>query len=111
LEAYFSPDAVVVDDFTPFVWTAPQAGAAWWRSLDRFDARHHAQHLQAILLRVSDYRTDPEGHNVYMTLHLDIDITIASGTINHASGLWNLTMHRIGNAWKITTATWVNGRP
>lgn len=110
IDAYFDARAVVVDDFAPFRWEAPHAASRWLHAIDRFSKRAHVTRMHASTIAVTDVRLDREADDAYVTLELRID-ALHGGVSSHQRGLWNLTLHRDANMWKIVTAVWVNGHP
>ena len=111
LQAYFSHDAIVVDEESPFVWRAPNAALAWWHSVERTERRKGIVALQARPQGIREYRADREGDDAYVELNLAIVIHMTGGQTHREPGVWTLTMHRFGGAWKVTTATWTTVEP
>jgi ketosteroid isomerase-like protein len=76
LAAYYTSDAVVVDEFAPYVWTGPTAATQWWAGVDKQMAQMGANTISA------------------------------KGKPGHETSLFTLTLRRIGGTWKIATQTW-----
>jgi hypothetical protein len=93
INSYFTSSANVVDDFPPFSWSGPAAGARWWRASD----------VQAVLQPVTRFAV--AGDDAYVVAPLTITYTV-KGQPAQTSGLWTLTLRQIGGSWKIKSATW-----
>jgi ketosteroid isomerase-like protein len=106
LQSYFSPDAVVVDEESPFVWRSPNAALAWWHRVERTERREGIATLRAQIHGVQEYRVDREGDDAYVEVNLTIMMKMADGRTRTEPGVWTLTMHRFAGTWKVTTATW-----
>jgi ketosteroid isomerase-like protein len=104
--SYFAPDAVVVDENTPFVWRGAQAGADWWRSVQALVRNNK---LRAAAGSLIEYRQDDRAGNAYAVVPLTITVQ-SKGKAMTERGLWALTLHRSGSDWKITTASWATLR-
>ena len=109
LQSFFAPQAVVIDDFSAFVWNGPRAAARWWQREDRQEVRAKLTGLHAQSLGVTEYRLDHEGDDAYITLALRI--SFPSRPKMREDGRWVLTLHDFPEGWKITTATWVTVQP
>jgi hypothetical protein len=103
VNSYFASSANVVDDFPPFSWSGPAAGARWWSTSDKDAAKHGIAHVQAVLQPVTRFAV--AGDDAYVVAPLAITYTV-KGQPARTSGLWTLTLRQIGGSWKITSATW-----
>jgi ketosteroid isomerase-like protein len=105
LDSLFTPDAFVVDDFPPFVWRMPHAGAAWVSDLEASLPKAHVTRLHAVLQPITQYTVSPNGDTVYAVAPLVVSMT-QSGKVHTQRGLWAMTLHRTGGTWKVTSASW-----
>lgn len=103
VNSYFVSSATVVDDFPPFSWSGPGAGARWWSASDKDAAKHGIAHVQAALQPLTHFAV--AGDDAYVVAPLAITYTV-KGQPARMSGLWTLTLRQIGRSWKITSATW-----
>jgi uncharacterized protein (TIGR02246 family) len=115
LAGMYTDDALVVDENAPFAWRGADAGAQWWRSVQGGLAQRHVT-LRAIGSAPSDYMTDREGDDAYVTQKLTIIVT-ANGKTMSEHGTQTYTFHRTDDGvWKISRAIWTTtaaatGRP
>jgi ketosteroid isomerase-like protein len=103
VNSYFSPNAVVIDEFAPYTWSGANAGAAWWTAIDTGNAKAGVTHLRATVGRITQY--DVGANAAYVVVPLTITM-IQKGKASRETGLWTLTLRRAGVLWKITTAGW-----
>lgn len=111
VQAYFSGDAVVIDENPPFIWRAPQAGAEWWHSVQRREARTSVASLHAESAGTREFRLDREGDDAFVETALLIHVRMRGGRAAVEHGIWTLTLHRTGAVWKVTSATWTTVAP
>ena len=106
LNSFFTQDAVLIDEFAPFVWKGPNAGARWWGELDAMNAASHISNVHIAVQQVTQSNVT-RGH-AYVVLHLVITWR-DHGKPWRESGLWALTLHTGSASWKIATASWATG--
>jgi ketosteroid isomerase-like protein len=103
LAAYYTPDAVVVDEFAPYVWTGPTAASQWWAGVDKQIAQMGTHTIHAAAQPIKHF--DVTGDSAYVVVPLYISYAVKSKP-GHETGLFTLTLRRSGGAWKIATQTW-----
>jgi ketosteroid isomerase-like protein len=103
LDSYYTADAVVVDEFAPYVWTGQTAGTHWWTALDRLGVQMGSSAVHATALAVEHFEV--KGDSAYVVIPLEITYTL-KGKPQHETGLWTVTLRRSGGAWQIATQTW-----
>jgi ketosteroid isomerase-like protein len=103
LAAYYTSDAVVVDEFAPYAWTGPTAAAQWWAGVDKQMAQMGTKTIHAVARPISHYGVT--GDSAYVVVPLYISYTV-KGKPGHETGLFTLTLRRSGGTWKIATQTW-----
>ena len=105
LDQYFSDDAVVVDEVSPFRWMGSHAASRWWKSVDEAVQKEaHAKSVHANLESVTEYQLDREGDDAYVTVSMNVNPV--NSKRKPEEGLWVLTLHRTSSTWKITSASW-----
>ncbi len=102
LNSYYTSNPEVVDVFAPFLWSGPDAAAAWRREVDRVNPTLHIAHLRVSMRSAPIIRVSRD--EAYAVVPLRITYLLR-GKPRIGHGLWTLTLRRIGSAWKITTAT------
>jgi ketosteroid isomerase-like protein len=100
--SYFTPNAVVVDNFAPFVWSGQNAGSAWWTAVDADNAKGHVKNLHATMVKV--VRTVVAGNRAYVVVQLTIAL-VQNGKPARYPGLWTIALAQTGSQWKIANAT------
>jgi ketosteroid isomerase-like protein len=103
LAAYYTADAVVVDEFAPYAWTGPTAAAQWWAGVDKQMAQMGTKTIHAVAQPIKHY--DVTGDSAYVVVPLSISYVV-KGKPGHETGLFTLTLRRSGGTWKIATQTW-----
>jgi ketosteroid isomerase-like protein len=103
IATYYTPDAVVVDEFAPYVWTGPTAGAQWWAGVDKQIAAMGTHTIHAAAQPVKHF--DVTGDRAYVVVPLIISFAV-KGKPGRETGLFTLTLRRSGSTWKIATQTW-----
>jgi ketosteroid isomerase-like protein len=103
LAAYYTPDAVVVDEFAPYAWTGPAAAAQWWAGVDKQIAAMGTHAIHAAAQPIKHF--DVTGDSAYVVVPLIISYAV-KGKPGHETGLFTLALRRSGGQWKIATQTW-----
>lgn len=103
LNSFFAPNAVVVDEFAPFVWSGHDAAAHWWQAMDSTNASTHvsAMHIQIQKITQANVTHD----SAYVVVRLAITWR-DHGKPWREVGLWALTLRDSANRWKIVSASW-----
>jgi len=101
--AWFTPSAVVVDDFAPYSWSGTNAALRWWMALDASNVKAGLRNLRITARPVSQF--DVSGDIAYVVVPLDLSFTVKSKA-EHQSGLWALTLQRSVGRWAIVSASW-----
>lgn len=102
MDANFSPDAVVVDDFAPYAWRGASAASRWWSALDRAGAKVGFGHFHAVAFPIKYF--DVSGDGAYVVVPLRIAYVL-KGRPKVQTGLWTFTLRRAARDWKIQTVT------
>ena len=104
--AAHAPDAVIIDEYSPFQWRGANAAQAWAADYDK-DAK-----ARGISGGRIDYaapiRTESDGNSAYIVLPTIYRLQ-QGGKAKSAAGHMTLVMTRIGNEWKI--ASWTYAAP
>jgi ketosteroid isomerase-like protein len=103
LAAFYTPDAAVVDEFAPYMWTGPTAATQWWAGVDKQIAQMGTHAIHAAAQPIKHF--DVTGDSAYVVVPLIISY-IVKGKPEHETGLFTLTLRRSGSTWKIATQTW-----
>lgn len=103
LNSYFARNAVVVDEFAPFVWSGPDAARRWWAAMDSTNAAEHVSAMHVQMQEIT--RANITRSGAYVVVRLGITWR-DHGKPWRETGLWALTLHPSANAWKIVSASW-----
>jgi ketosteroid isomerase-like protein len=101
-EGLYANDAVVVDENPPFTWRGAGAGTAWWRVVDAVTQRMKLTHLQAVHVRVSEFKQSAT--DAYLVEPMTV-AGIANGKPFAEAGTMTYTFHYAG-AWLISSQVW-----
>jgi hypothetical protein len=103
LNSYFKPNAVVVDEFAPYVWVGRDAAIRWWHDLGKLNAKTHVTNVHLVIQKFT--QVNVANNRAYVVARL----LITWGDHGHPwreIGLWALTVQRRGTDWKIASASW-----
>lgn len=106
----FTADAVVTDEFPPFVWNAVNGGAKqWWRDLvgdansaqrERFvAAKQHVETGAPEFVRVA-------GDGAWFVCPATLQYTTRAGVKHVQQGRWLFYLRREGDVWRISAHAW-----
>jgi ketosteroid isomerase-like protein len=110
LAAIYTDDAVVVDENPPFAWRGATAGTRWWAGVQRALVKEHLE-LHVTASPPSDFMTDREGDDAYVTQRLIISVT-AGGKTADEHGTQTYTFHKGDDGdWKISRQIWTTTPP
>jgi hypothetical protein len=98
----FTPDAVVVDDFAPYVWTGANAGSQWWTAFQAVAAKAGLTHVYATAQPITQYNVSETSAYVVVPLVITYEL---KGKPQRQTGLWTFTLRK-APTWKIVTLTW-----
>lgn len=101
--SYFVRNAVLVDEFAPYVWTGRDAAAHWWQAMDRMNASTHVTDMRIAVARVTQANIARSG--AYVVVQMLITWR-DHGKPWRESGLWALTLRNTGSSWKVASASW-----
>ncbi|HET9353565.1 MAG TPA: nuclear transport factor 2 family protein [Sphingomicrobium sp.] len=101
-----APGAVIVDEFSPFLWTGPNASQRW---LDDYGKDAAAGGISGGRLDyAAPIRATASGNTVYVVLPTIYRMQ-QGGKAKSAAGTMTFVMTRAGNEWKI--AAWTYSAP
>jgi hypothetical protein len=102
-DALMTPDAVVIDEVDPFVWSGPHAASQWVAAVKKEIAAHHVTAIAVTTGKPVEY---VEGAGAaYLILPVSIALTVQPKSITEA-GFETLTFRQVGSDWKISSAVW-----
>ncbi len=104
IDAYYTSDAVVVDEFAPYRWAGQAAATQWWNGVNKNTAQLDSANVQATVQTVKHYQV--AGDNAYVVVPLHITYTL-KGQPAYENGILALTLRREGGTWKIATQIWI----
>jgi ketosteroid isomerase-like protein len=103
LDAYYTSDAVVIDEFAPYVWTGSSAGARWWTSLMAVNRKTSISNMKASMQPVQHFNVS--GDKAYVVVPATVSF-FYKGKPQKETGTLTMTLQRSGTDWKIATQTW-----
>ncbi len=99
----YTSDAVVVDEFPPFIWTGADSGRVWFVALDRVLANLKMHGLKVVAAPASEYLQT--GNDAYEIVPLTLD-GMEGAKASHETGTLTFTFRRSGSTWKISSQVW-----
>ena len=100
IDAYYTRDAVIVDEFAPYRWTGQAAATQWWNGVRKMSATLGTAHVHATVQRLKQYQVS--GDDAYVVVLLHITYTLKNQPA-YEDGILTLTLRRDGGTWKIAT--------
>jgi len=105
LSETYAPDAVIVDEFAPYVWRGPTAGTAFWTSFLAIRksfklTKIHATHGPLVFLSYDEAKN---------TAYLVAPTTItdnSAGKPESETGQWVFVVKNISGTWFIENSSW-----
>jgi ketosteroid isomerase-like protein len=101
------PDATVVDEFPPYLWTAPGACTRFARD---FSAVARDAHLTGITAVTKATVVTRSLGRVYAVTRVTLTLLVGGKTVRE-DGTWTFVVMRSGGAWKIASMTWATIPP
>jgi ketosteroid isomerase-like protein len=100
IDAYYTPDAVIVDEFAPYRWTGQAAATQWWNGVRKMSVTSGTANVHATVQRLKYYQV--AGDDAYAVVPLHITYTLKSQSA-YEDGILTLTLRRGGGIWRIAT--------
>jgi len=102
VSSYFAPDATVVDEIPPYIWTGSAAGARWWNAVGAASAQQHYTNMRVTLGPIKFWSVT--GNSAWVVAPLTISFA-KNGRVTRETGLWVLTLVR-RVSWLVSSASW-----
>ena len=101
--AYYAPNPVIIDEFTPHVWSGANAFAQWGQDYGAFaQGRGMTEPVMTLDKPVHAEAEGDRGYAVFpATFHFKL-----KGTPTDEPGMLTFAMQKIGGKWKITGWSW-----
>ena len=105
--SYFTPDAILTDGFSPYVWNTSNAAANF---LHAFEKVTSGLKWLAKASAITQSSFDSNAGVGYVAVPMHVTFSNASGgTVESSTGIWALTLKRVSaSTWRITTAAWAD---
>jgi hypothetical protein len=106
--ALFEADCSITDTVKPYHWQGTGTAAHYFADLQDavkaggFEGLHLTSNGDPFLVARADH--------AYASLPLFVDYSL-KGTAHREPGIFTLSLHQDGAAWKITSATWTYSKP
>ncbi len=104
--ALCTPDAVIVDDFPPYVWKGPNACATWWDALGAYNASQGIGAPETIGTAGAPWRSVVTGEQAYVVVPMSYHYTQHGKPVLEDGSTWTLAMTKTPSGWLITGWAW-----
>jgi hypothetical protein len=101
--ATYAPDALIVDEFPPFHWTGPKAGANWFSGYGALMKKMGMAAAHAT--RGTPISTKAYGTKTYLVVPVTLTYTF-KGKPEKETGAWAIVLTKSGKTWLISTSAW-----
>ena len=103
LRTLCAADAVVIDEFPPYVWTGEEACVKWSADFVAFAKQIKLTNMHATL--APKPFVDMGGGRIYVTTRATGTAMFAGKPMTEA-GTWTFVLVKDGNAWKAASLSW-----
>jgi ketosteroid isomerase-like protein len=98
-----APDAVIIDEFAPFIWQGANACSVWATANDAENKRLGS--TGGVLTTGKPLHVTVTGDHAYVVLPAKFADT-ENGKPVTQSATWTVTLHKTGTAWSISGSSW-----
>ncbi len=99
----YARDAVVTDEFAPFVWTSINAGASWSQRFTASNAATNITRPHIVLSAPTEFNvSSPRAYIVFPGLFTPL----LNGKPYTETGYWTFVLVKDGAAWRIASQAW-----
>jgi hypothetical protein len=99
----YASNATVVDEFSAYTWSGPNAGVAWLNDYMKFSKKTQFANGRGSLMPVKYF--NQSGDRAYIVVPANFSGTMKGKPVRE-TGTWTFTLQRSGNTWLILTETW-----
>ncbi|MBV8722371.1 MAG: hypothetical protein JO277_09490 [Candidatus Eremiobacteraeota bacterium] len=101
----FTDDAVITDEFAPYVWSGRAGVRAWSEDLDRSVHSPRIRDEKVVVGAPRAFMIDAPGDRASFVLPATLTY-VFDGTPSTDRALWFFVVVKDGDAWKISADTW-----
>jgi hypothetical protein len=98
-----APSSTVIDEFSPYSWSGPDACIRWAAAFKAFATQMKMSGFKGMV--APKPFIDVTGNRAYVVGNVTFHATM-SGTAISEQGTWTLVLMKSGAAWKITSLAW-----
>ena len=103
--AMCAPDAVIIDDFAPYVWQKPIACAVWWDALGAYDTAQGIGEPSHVKIG-TPWRNVITGNRAYIVVPATYAYMRHGKPVVEAGAVWTVTLKKTASGWLITGWAW-----
>ena len=96
-------DAVVIDDFPPYIFRGKTAMGDWWRAFEELWKKRNITGVHAVGANITQFNVKDDAAWVVVPLTITYNV---GDKPTKLTGLWTFTLRKIGDEWKVSTVTW-----
>ncbi len=105
LNETYAPDAVIVDNFPPFVWRGPSAPAAFWKSFLAIRKANNGMQSHATHRPLEFLRYDEAKNIAYVVAPTTVTLRVPGQAVV-VTGQWIFVVKNIRGTWLIENSSW-----
>lgn len=104
LKSVYGDDVVIVDGFSPFRWTGPNALDSWWADVKAWVKAGGVEHEHLAFEKVRAWGAS--GERAYVSMSATLTISLVTGDPIVRPGILTTTYARRSGVWKAEGHTW-----
>ena len=101
----YTDDATMIDAMSPFTWDGTHAGARWYTKAMKYLAANGLSRVQG-RIDGAPLEVRTKGDDAYAIVPITMS-GMANGKPFAQRGTYTFTLHRVNDAWLITSQTWL----
>jgi ketosteroid isomerase-like protein len=102
--AVCAPNAVIIDDFSPFIWQGANACGTWLSDLDT--ASKAAGITDGAVKMGKVWRVNLDGNHAYAVVPTSYSYKLKGKPVVKPGSVWTLALAKGADGWKITGWAW-----
>ncbi|MGH6986829.1 MAG: nuclear transport factor 2 family protein [Caulobacteraceae bacterium] len=99
-------DAVVIDDFPPYVWRGVNTCTTWWDALGAYDQTQGIGPPSEVKQSGAPWRLSVADDRAYIVLPVTYDYAQRGQPVVEAGSIWTIALEKTASGWLISGWSW-----
>jgi ketosteroid isomerase-like protein len=105
--AAYASDALIIDEFPPFRWSGPKAGATWWNDFGAFSTKAGMSNPHIIHAKPAFLSYDAAKTTAYVVMPSTFTYK-SKGKAQTEIGQWVFILKKSATGWHVAVSTWAS---